>query len=76
MYTLRKVTRHFAPPVMKPANDIAAAEKLTDYVVTFVGSSGGGQYSFQMLCGHCNRQDTVSSSRRNINIEGVSPGYW
>jgi hypothetical protein len=48
---------------MMATKDLDTAEKLAEYVRPFVGSTGGGQYSFQLLCKRCNRQDSVSSSR-------------
>jgi hypothetical protein len=51
---------------MNSVEDAETVEKLADYMRTFVGSTGGGQYSFQLLCGRCSRQDTVSASRTSI----------
>ena len=47
------------------------ADLLVPYVRSFVGSSGGGQYSFQLLCSvpKCYRQDTISASRHTIGSE-------
>jgi hypothetical protein len=50
-------------------DDIAAA--LLPFVRKFVGSSGGGQWSFQLLCSvpACRREDHVSTSRHGIQSE-------
>jgi hypothetical protein len=47
------------------------ADLLLPYVRSFVGSSGGGQYSFQLLCSvrKCYRQDSVSASRHTVRSE-------
>jgi len=52
---------------MKSAISRRTVEKIVDYVRPFVGSTGAGQYSFQLLCGQCNRQDAVSSSKIKID---------
>jgi GNAT superfamily N-acetyltransferase len=51
------------------ADDIAAA--LLPYVRAFTGSTGGGQWSFQLLCSvsACRREDHVSTSSHGIQSE-------
>ena len=48
------------------------AEALLLFVSSFVRSSGGGQFSFKLLCSvpKCHRQDTISASRHTIGSEG------
>jgi len=43
-------------------------EQLLPHVMKFVGSSGGGQWRFQLQCSvpRCRRMDTVSASRHTI----------
>jgi hypothetical protein len=40
-------------------------------VTPYVGSAGGGSYSFQLLCSRsaCYRKDSISASRRTIRSE-------
>jgi hypothetical protein len=48
------------------------AGKLLELVLaqvnTFVGTSGGGSYSFQLLCSRspCHRKDSISASRLTV----------
>jgi hypothetical protein len=46
-------------------------EQLLPHVMKFVGSSGGGQWSFQLLCSvpKCMRMDSISASKRTIGNE-------
>jgi hypothetical protein len=44
----------------------AMADQLERFVLTFTGSSGGGQWRFQLPCKYCEDMGTVSASRHNI----------
>jgi hypothetical protein len=46
-------------------------EQLLPHVMKFVGSSGGGQWAFHLLCSvpKCRRIDTISASARTIKSE-------
>ena len=53
------------------AKSAEPTEQLLPFVRKFVGSSGGGQWSFQVLCSvrGCRRQDTVSAAPRRLGSE-------
>jgi hypothetical protein len=42
------------------------ANELAPHISKFVGSSGGGQWSFQIVCSACHNLGAVSASRRTI----------
>ena len=52
-------------------NAAQLVEQLLPHVMKFVGSSGGGQWRFQLLCSipKCRRMDTISASKRTIGNE-------
>ena len=54
---------------MKP--DLSEAADLLTYVHPFVASSGGGKYSFRILCSvpRCYRRDAISASRLTVRSE-------
>lgn len=54
-----------------PADADQLVEQLLPHVMKFVGSTGGGQWRFQLLCSvpRCRRMDTISASKRTIGIE-------
>lgn len=45
----------------------ASPEELLPYIIKFVGSSGGGQWRFQLQCKFCRDLGTVSARRHSIN---------
>jgi hypothetical protein len=44
----------------------ATAEELEPHIIRFVGSSGAGQWRFQLLCKFCTDLGTVSASAHSI----------
>lgn len=46
-------------------------EQLLPHVMKFVGSSGGGQWAFHLLCSvpRCRRMGSISASKRTIGNE-------
>jgi hypothetical protein len=44
----------------------ATPDELLPHIIKFVGSSGGGQWSFQLPCKSCRDLGTVSAARDNI----------
>ena len=69
----RRVARHRASSVIWLGRPMVIhanpqTEELLPHVMKFVGSSGGGQWRFQILCSvsKCQRMDTISASRRTI----------
>jgi hypothetical protein len=53
------------------AHAVDIADLLRPHVRSFVSMSGGGKYSFQLLCSvpWCYRNDTVSASRRTVGSD-------
>jgi hypothetical protein len=44
----------------------ATAEELEPHIIRFVGSSGAGQWRFQLLCKFCTDLGTVSAGAHSI----------
>ena len=44
----------------------ATAEQLEPHIIKFVGSSGAGQWRFQLLCKFCTDLGTVSAAAHSI----------
>jgi hypothetical protein len=44
----------------------ATAEELLPHIIKFVGSSGDGQWRFQLLCRFCQDMGTVSAAKHSI----------
>ncbi len=45
----------------------ATAEELEPHITRFVGSSGGGQWRFQLMCQSCTDLGTISAARHSID---------
>jgi hypothetical protein len=45
----------------------ATPDELLPHIMKFVGSSGGGQWRFQLLCKFCRDIGTVSATRHSID---------
>jgi hypothetical protein len=45
----------------------ATPDELLPHIIRFVGSSGGGQWSFQLRCKFCRDMGTVSAARHSID---------
>src|SRR5438270_5193279 len=45
----------------------ATSDELLPHIVNFVGLSGGGQWSFQLLCKFCRDLGTISAARYSIH---------
>jgi hypothetical protein len=63
----------------------ATPEQLEPCIIKFVGSSGGGQWSFQLPCKFCRDLGTVSAKRHSISDpkalrkaaeKFVEQGWW
>lgn len=44
----------------------ATADELLPHIIKFAGSSGGGQWRFQLLCRFCRDMGTVSAAKHSI----------